>query len=173
MLISAEKTGTNEFTVEFKISPEDFAAAVLKAYHKMKNRINVPGFRKGKAPKAIIEKMYGENVFYDDALEIAFPDAYEAALEEAGIKGIDNPFGFDIKEVGKEGAHISCKVTVKPEFELDGYKGLTAEYEARKVTDAEIDLLAHKCSRGGTFCIGSLKVLDEADMKAIYRMANR
>ena len=139
MLISAEKTGTNEFTVEFKISAEDFAAAVMKAYHKNKNRINVPGFRKGKAPKAIIEKMYGENVFYDDALEIAFPDAYDAALEEAGIKGIDNPFGFDIKEVGKEGAHISCKVTVKPEFELDGYKGLSAVKDAADVTDEEVE----------------------------------
>ena len=139
MLISAEKTGTNEFTVEFSISAEDFAAACVKAYNKNKNRINVPGFRKGKAPKAIIEKMYGENVFYDDALEIAFPDAYDAALEEAGIVGVDNPFDFDIKEVGKEGARIACKVTVKPEFELTGYKGIAAEKASADVTDEEVE----------------------------------
>ena len=139
MLNSAEKTGTNEFTVDFTISAEDFAAAVTKAYHKNKNRINVPGFRKGKAPKAIIEKMYGENVFYDDALEIAFPDAYDKALEEAGIVGIDNPFDFDIQEVGKDGAHIVCKVTVKPEIEIDGYKGLSAVKEAVEVTDEDVD----------------------------------
>ena len=139
MLNSAEKTGTNEFTVDFTISAEDFAAAVMKAYHKNKNKINVPGFRKGKAPKAIIEKMYGENVFYDDALEIAFPDAYDKALEEAGIVGIDNPFDFDIKEVGKEGAHIICKVTVKPEIEIDGYKGLSAVKEAVEVTDEDVN----------------------------------
>ena len=138
MLNSAEKTGTNEFTVDFTIPAEDFNAAVMKAYHKAKNKINVPGFRKGKAPKAIIEKMYGENVFYDDALEIAFPDAYDKALEEAGVKGVDNPFDFDIREVGKDGAHIICKVTVKPEIEIDGYKGLSAVKEPVEVTDEEV-----------------------------------
>ena len=139
MLNSAEKTGTNEITLDFSISAEDFAAAVMKAYHKNKNRINVPGFRKGKAPKAIIEKMYGENVFYDDALEIAFPDAYDAAMEEAGYVGVDNPFDFNIQEVGKEGAHIICKVTVKPAIEIDGYKGLSAVKPSAEVTDEEVE----------------------------------
>ena len=139
MLHSAEKTGPNEFTLDFSISAEDFAAGIMKAYNKNKNKINVPGFRKGKATKAIIEKIYGENVFYDDALEITFPDAYDKALEAAGIVGIDNPFDFDIKEVGKDGARIVCKVTVKPEFELNGYKGLSAAKEPVEVTDEEVD----------------------------------
>ena len=139
MLKSAEKTGTNEFTVELTISAEDFAAATVKAYNKNKGKINVPGFRKGKAPKAIIEKMYGESVFYDDALEIAFPDAYEKALEEAGIEGIDNPFDFDIKTIGKEGVELTCKVTVKPEFTLEGYKGIAAVKDPVEVTDEDVE----------------------------------
>ena len=117
-LKSCEKTGTNEVTLELSISAEAFADANNKAYNKVKKNIAVPGFRKGKAPKAFIEKYYGEGVFYDDALEIAFPAAYEAAVAEAGIDPVDNPFDFDIKTVGKDGVELSCKVTVKPEIEL-------------------------------------------------------
>lgn len=139
MLKSANKTGTNEFTLEMTIEAEAFKAACVKAYHKNKGKINVPGFRKGKAPQAIIEKMYGKNVFYDDALEIAFPDAYEAAVEEAGISPVDNPFDFDIKKMDEEGVELVCKVTVKPEFELDGYKGIHAYKAPVEVTDEDVD----------------------------------
>lgn len=139
MLKSAEKTGTNEFTVELTIDAASFEAAVNKAYNKNKNKINVPGFRKGKAPRAMMEKMYGANLFYDDALEIAFPEAYDKAIEEAGIKPIDNPFDFDIKSIGKEGVELSCKVTVKPEFTLEGYKGLTAVKDDVEVTDEDVE----------------------------------
>lgn len=138
-LKSCEKTGTNEVTIELSISAEAFADANVKAYNKVKKNISVPGFRKGKAPKAFIEKYYGEGVFYDDALEIAFPEAYEAAVEEAGIDPVDNPFDFDIKSVGKDGVELSCKVTVKPEIELGEYKGLKAEKEAVAVTAEEVE----------------------------------
>ncbi|MBQ3537155.1 MAG: trigger factor family protein, partial [Clostridia bacterium] len=111
MLKSAEKTGTNEFTLALSISAEDFEKALNKAYNKEKGNIAVPGFRKGKAPRAIIEKRYGEGVFYDDALDIAFPAAYESAIEEAGIEPVDSPFDFDIKEIGKNGVELICKVT--------------------------------------------------------------
>ena len=138
-LKSCEKTGTNEVTIELSISAEAFADANNKAYNKVKKNIAVPGFRKGKAPKAFIEKYYGEGVFYDDALEIAFPEAYEAAVAEAGIDPVDNPFDFDIKSVGKDGVELSCKVTVKPEIELGEYKGLKAEKEAATVTAEEVE----------------------------------
>ena len=138
-LKSCEKTGTNEVTIELSISAEAFADANVKAYNKVKKNITVPGFRKGKAPKAFIEKYYGEGVFYDDALEIAFPEAYEAAVEEAGIDPVDNPFDFDIKSVGKDGVELSCKVTVKPEIELGEYKGLKAEKETVAVTAEEVE----------------------------------
>ena len=139
MLKSAEKTGTNEFTLALSISAEDFEKAINKAYNKEKNNINVPGFRKGKAPRAIIEKRYGEGVFYDDALDISFPAAYEAAVAEAGIEPVDSPFDFDIKEIGKNGVELVCKVTVKPEVSIEGYKGLSAVKAPTEVTDEEVD----------------------------------
>ena len=80
------KTEKNLYTLEFSVEKETFDAAVNKVYAKEVKKINVPGFRKGKAPRAFIEKMYGEGVFYDDALELAFPDAYTAAVAEAGRK---------------------------------------------------------------------------------------
>ncbi len=139
MLKSAEKTGTNEFTLALSISAEEFEKAINKAYNKEKNNINVPGFRKGKAPRAIIEKRYGEGVFYDDALDISFPAAYEAAVAEAGIEPVDSPFDFDIKEIGKNGVELVCKVTVKPEVSIEGYKGLSAVKAPTEVTDEEVD----------------------------------
>ena len=138
-LKSCEKTGTNEVTIALSISAEAFADANVKAYNKVKKNITVPGFRKGKAPKAFIEKYYGEGVFYDDALEIAFPEAYEAAVEEAGIDPVDNPFDFDIKSVGKDGVELTCKVTVKPEITVGEYKGLKAEKEVVAVTAEEVE----------------------------------
>ena len=139
MLKSAEKTGVNEVTVEISVSAEAFAAAVNKAYAKKKNTINVPGFRKGHAPKAIIEKMYGEGIFYDDAINEVFPDEYDRAVEESGIQPVDSPRDFDVKSVGKEGLEMSFKVTVKPVIEIEGYKGLTAVRPAVEVTEEEID----------------------------------
>ena len=139
MLKSAEKTGVNEVTVEISVSAEAFAAAVNKAYAKKKNTINVPGFRKGHAPKAIIEKMYGEGIFYDDAINEVFPDEYDRAVEESGIQPVDSPRDFDVKSVGKEGLEMSFKVTVKPVIEIEGYKGLTAVRPTVEVTEEEID----------------------------------
>ncbi|MBR5497575.1 MAG: trigger factor [Clostridia bacterium] len=138
-LKSCEKTGTNEVTLELTIDAEAFAAAGVKAYNKAKGQIAVPGFRKGKAPKAFIEKYYGEGVFYDDALEIAFPDAYEAAVAEAGLDVVSSPYDFDIKSVGKDGVELVCKVTVKPEIEVGEYKGLKAEKAPVAVTAEEVE----------------------------------
>ncbi len=138
-LKSCEKTGTNEVTLEISINAETFAAACTKAYNKLKNQVNVPGFRKGKAPKAFIEKYYGEGVFYDDALDIVFPEAYEAAVTEAGIDIVSDPFDFDIKSIGKDGVELLFKVYVKPEVEIGEYKGLKAEKEAVAVTAEEVE----------------------------------
>lgn len=138
-LKSCEKTGTNEVTIELTIDAEAFKEAGVKAYNQSKGKISVPGFRKGKAPKAFIEKYYGESVFYEDALDITFPDAYEAAVAEAGIDAVSNPFDFDIKSIGKEGVELVCKVTVKPEIEIGEYKGIKAEKEAVTVTAEEVD----------------------------------
>lgn len=139
MLKTAEKTGTNEYTLSFEVDAAAFEAAVNKAFHKQKNNISVPGFRKGKAPRAMIEKMYGANVFYDDAIEIIFPDEYEAAIEAEKLEPVDQPFDFDIAEIGKEGLKFSCKMTVKPVITIEGYKGLTAVKAPTEVTDDEVN----------------------------------
>lgn len=150
-LKSSEKTGTNEVTLELTIDAEAFAAAGVKAYNKAKGQISVPGFRKGRAPKAFIEKYYGEGVFYDDALEIAFPDVYEAAVEEAGLDVVSSPYDFDIKSIGKDGVELVCKVTVKPEIEVGEYKGLKAEKAPVEVSaedvEAELKRKQEDCAR--------------------------
>ncbi|MBQ7638820.1 MAG: trigger factor [Clostridia bacterium] len=139
MLKSAEKTGVNEYTIEISVSAEDFNKAVNKVYNKQKNSINVPGFRKGKAPRAIIEKIYGEGVFYDDAINEVFPDEYYKAVEEAGINPVDDPRDFDLKSVGKDGVEILCKVTVRPEIVIAGYKGIEAVKPSVEVTDEDVE----------------------------------
>ena len=138
-LKSFEKTGTNEVTMELAIDAEAFNKGIQTAYNRQKSGIEIPGFRKGKAPLAFVEKYYGENVFYDDALEYSFPDVYEAAVEEAGLEVVDNPFDFDIKSIGKGGVELTLKVTVKPEVTIENYKGLSAEKEEVAVSDEEVE----------------------------------
>ncbi len=144
MSVSAEKTGTNEYTLSISVSAEDFENAVQQAYLREKNKITVHGFRKGKAPRAMIEKIYGANVFYNTAIDIAFPDAYEKVLVEEKLDVVSQPFDFDIKSVGKDGAELTCKVTVKPVIELEGYKGIAAPKASAEVTDAEVEAELNK-----------------------------
>lgn len=138
-LISAEKTGTNEYTLKISIAGEVFSAAVTKAFNKNKGKFQVPGYRKGKAPRHMIEKMYGSGVFYEDALDDVFPDVYKAAVEEAGIDVVSAPFDFDVSEIGPDGVEFSVKAEIKPVIELKEYKGLTAEKAEVEVTDADVD----------------------------------
>ena len=95
-LVSANKTETNTYSIELSISAEDFKAAIQKAYMKQRKSISIPGFRKGKAPLMMIEKLYGKEVFYEDALEIVFPEAVQAAYDEAGITPVDHPRDVDV-----------------------------------------------------------------------------
>lgn len=138
MLKSSNKVETNVYELEIAVSGEDFEAAVQKAYLKQRKNITVKGFRKGKAPRAFIEKMYGEGVFYEDALEIIYPDAVSAAVEEAGLEIVDAPFDLDVSEIGKNGVSLKLKVTVKPEVKLGKYKGVKATKPAVKVSADEV-----------------------------------
>lgn len=136
-LKSRNKPTGNQVELEFTIEKEAFDKAVDAAYRKNVGKMNVPGFRKGKAPKAIIEKMYGKGVFYDDALNALIPDAFEAALDEAGEKPVGQP-EFDI--VSLEGdVVIKAAFPVKPEVTVKNYKGYSVERAVAPTTDEEVD----------------------------------
>ncbi|MBQ7548381.1 MAG: trigger factor [Clostridia bacterium] len=138
MLKSAKKTDTNTYTLEVTISAEDFKAAILKAYKKQRNKIQIHGFRKGKAPLAMIEKFYGKEVFYEDALDIAYPDAVAGAIKEAGIEPVDNPQNLDIKKIDETGVEMTMDITVKPEITIENYKGIEAEKGDDSVSAADV-----------------------------------
>ena len=127
MLKSANKTETNIYTLEVTVSGEDFNKAILQAYNKQKNKIQLPGFRKGKAPLKMIEKFYGEGVFYEDALDIVYPDVVSDAIKEAGIEPVAAPHDLDVTKIGKDGVEMTMKVTVKPEITIENYKGIEAD----------------------------------------------
>lgn len=138
-LKSTQKVDTNRQELVITIDADTFEAAVQKAYKQNVGKINIQGFRKGKAPRSIIEKFYGEGVFYEDALNILYPEAVEAAIEEAGIRFVDDKIDSEIISLDKSGVEFKVVVTVMPEVELKKYKGLTAEKVKAKVAKAEID----------------------------------
>ena len=142
-LKSAQKTDTNLYTLELTCDKERFGAALQKAYEEQKGNITVPGFRKGKAPRAFIEKYYGESVFYDSAIDAVFPELYREAIEESKLETVGSPFDFDIKHVSKEGFELSLKVYVKPEVEIGEYKGLSAVKKAVAVEEDEVEHRLH------------------------------
>ena len=149
---TVEKVDKNVVSFEFSVSAEEFETGIEKAYRKNVGKINVQGFRKGKAPRKIIEKYYGAEIFYEDAINIVLPDAYDKAVEENNIFPVDQP-EIDIKgEISKEnGITFTAKVTVKPEFELGTYKGVKADKVShrtlKKDIDAEIEKMRERNSR--------------------------
>lgn len=137
-LKSSNKVDTNVWELEVSVDGDTFKDAVTKAYLKQRKNITIPGFRKGKAPRAFIEKYYGEGVFYEDALEAIYPDAVASAIEEAKLEPVDTPYDLEIPEMGNDGVTMKFKVTVKPEVELGEYKGLEATKKSTKVTADEV-----------------------------------
>ena len=137
-LIKKELTDKNQYTLTIGVDAETFAAAVARAYKKNVGKINVPGFRKGKAPRAIIEKMYGKGVFYEDAINDCIPDAYEAAVAEAALAVVGRP-EFDVESVDDNGLTLIAKVFVKPEVTVTDYKGIEAVRNEQAITDADVD----------------------------------
>ena len=136
-LIKKELTEKSGFYMEFSVSKEIYAKAENEAYRKNVKSINVPGFRKGKAPKAIIEKYYGKGVFFEDAINACIPDAFDEAVKEAGLDIVGQP-EFDI--VSTEG-DIVLKATgfVKPEVTIENYKGIAVEKKVESVKAADVD----------------------------------
>ena len=135
---SVEKQEKSAVQLVIEIGGEEFEAAVQKAYLKQRNKINVPGFRKGKAPRKIIEGMFGSGVFYEDAINELYPKAYAEAVEQEKLDVVSWP-NVEVVEAGKDGLTFKATVTVRPEVKLGEYKGLTAEKEEVKITDEDID----------------------------------
>ena len=138
-LKSSNKVETNRYELEIEIAAEDFEKAVNKAFKKNVKKISVPGFRKGKAPRAFIEKYYGENVFYEDAVNDIYPSALQDAIDEAGLDVINDKIDFDVVKIGKDGFDFKAVVTVKPEVEIENYKGIEVEHKPVEVTEDDIN----------------------------------
>jgi trigger factor len=139
MKAKVEKIETNVIKLEIRVEAEKFDAALTKAYNKNKGRYNIPGFRKGKVPMAMVRKFYGVEVFYDDAVNFAIDESYPAALNEENIKPVDYP-QIDIVEIG-EGKELvyTATVTTYPEVEIGEYKGLDIKKPVYEVEDSEIE----------------------------------
>ena len=130
----------NQVTFKITVDNDKFEAAITKAYNKNKGKFNIPGFRKGKAPKQIIESQYGKGVFYNDAIDMLFPEVYPTALDELNIDPINRP-DLDIEEISKDnGLVMVINVEVKPEVKLGEYKGIEISKPEYTVNEEEADL---------------------------------
>ena len=139
MSVKTEQVEKNLVKLTFEVSSEEFAQAINKAYVKNVKKYSVPGFRKGKVPKSVIEKYYTEAVFYDDAVNSILPDAYEAALKESGVEPAARP-EFDVEEIKKgEPVVFTALVTTKPEVELGEYIGLKLPKIEHNVSDSDVE----------------------------------
>lgn len=151
MSVQVEKLEKSMAKLTIEVSAEEFNAAIDKAYKKNRNRIAMPGFRKGKAPRAMIEKMYGAGIFYEDAANIIIPDAYENAAKESELEIVSQP-EIAVEQIEKDKTFIfTATVATKPEVTLGDYKGIEVEKKTAEVTDeeltAEIDRVRESNSR--------------------------
>ena len=139
MAVKYEEVEKNLQKLTFEVSAEEFEKAIDRAYIKNKSKFNIPGFRKGKAPKSIVIKNYTKAVFYDDALNDVLPEAYEAALKESGLDVVARP-EFDVEEI-KDGEPVvfTALVTTRPEVKLGEYKGIEVEKVDYTVSDEDVD----------------------------------
>ncbi len=134
------KIDVNRWQLEIVIDGEKFREAIKEAYKKNSKKINVPGFRKGKAPLHIIETYYGTEVFFEDALNLLYADAVEEAIKESGLNVIDDKMDFELVSISKEdGVNFKVSVTTYPEIEIGEYKGIKAEKTVVKVEAAEVN----------------------------------
>ncbi len=139
-LVKAEKTeNANRVKLEVSVDAATFEQAVNAAYRKNVKSMNIPGFRKGKAPRAYIEKIYGAEIFYEDAMNAVYPSALDEAIAESGYAFVEDKIDLDVTSVGKEGLNFTAVITVKPECKIDGYKGLKAEKATVSVSDEDVE----------------------------------
>ena len=139
MAVTEMKTNEDKkVELTITVDAETFGKAVDEVFKKNVKRMTVPGFRRGKAPRKMIEKLYGEGVFYEEAVNNTYPAAYDAAVEEKGIEPVDRA-DIEVLDVSKDGYSFKATVTVKPEVSIEGYKGIEVEKKVVEATDAEVD----------------------------------
>lgn len=139
MSVKIEQIGKNKVKLEITVPASVFDEGLAKAYQKQRGQLSVPGFRKGKAPRKVIERMYGEGIFYEEAFRAVYPSAYDQAVQDENLRPVESP-ELDIVEIG-EGKELvfTAEVAVYPEVELGAYKGIEVEHAAYTVTDAEVE----------------------------------
>ena len=138
MTTTFEKLSSNKVKLTFVVEPEKFEEGIKKAYHKMVKKINIPGFRKGKAPMKVIEAHYGEGVFYEDAFDAIFPEIYQEALKEHNVEVVDRP-DLDVQEIGRgKELKFTVEVFVRPDVELGAYKNLGIVKTVDEVTEDDV-----------------------------------
>lgn len=138
-LKSSNKVDTNRYQLEVAVDAEAFEKAVDQAYHKQNKKIMIPGFRKGKAPRKFVEKYYGDQVFYEDAINAVYPQAMDEAVKEANLVMIEDKVDFDLVSADKDGLVFKATITTKPEVKIEGYQGVTAWKKPVEVTDKDVD----------------------------------
>jgi len=153
----------NVAVIEFSIDNEKFKKAVDAVYYRKKSGITIPGFRKGKAPRHLIEKMYGAGFFYEDAINDLLPEAYTEALAESGLEPVSKP-EFDIVSIDENGVAMSATLYTKPEVSLKSYKGYEVEKNVAPVTDEDIEAeIARVRERNGRVCEVTDRAAKEGD----------
>ena len=157
----------NKVTLKITVDNNKFEEAVNKAYNKTKGKYNIPGFRKGKAPKVVIETQYGKGVFYNDAIDMLFPEVYPEAIKELNIDPIDRP-DLDIEEISKDnGLVMVVNVEVKPEFELGAYKGIEISKVDNTVSEEDVEArLNEMVNRNARLTSVEDKALENGDPEA-------
>ena len=143
-LVASNQIEKNRNEVEVSVDGESFKNELKSVYRKQVKKIRVPGFRPGKAPQAVIERMYGKEIFYEDAIKNLYPKALDEAVQEAGLRVVPDKIDLDITAVSDDGFTFKAVVTTYPEVTIDGYKGLEIEKPINYFIDGDINKIDMK-----------------------------
>ncbi|MFQ8599727.1 MAG: trigger factor family protein [Oscillospiraceae bacterium] len=143
-LTSANQVETNKYELTVSVNKEQFENAINQVYRKNVKQISIPGFRKGKAPRKTIERLYGEGFFYEEAVNLLYPEMYDEAVKEAGVVPVSQP-DVEIEQVSEEGFTFKATVFVRPEIEVKNYKGIAVDKVIKEASEQDVAESLRKC----------------------------